>query len=480
MFSIFSNDSPFSVEFEAVDDIFQPGKTVNGFLIGEAIHRGGMAILYSATKEGIDVPILLKIPRVGKDQPVESLICFETELTILRSLEGPGIPKFLDAGNLIKNPFIAMERIDGVPLEKILQQEKQLPLEQIITIGANFARAIQSIHAQEVIHLDLKPDNILITPNFEVVLIDFGLAHHSRFPDLLAEEMRKGIGSAPYISPEQLVGVRNDTRSDIYAFGVILYEMLTGELPFGNPQGMAGLKKRFWAEPSPPRAIRPNTPPWLQEIILRCLAPFAKDRYQTASQIRQLLRDPEGIKLTERSERTTPLSVLANLKRWIRVAGYEPSPILRSEIIYQQAPLMVVAIDTREQNEPLYERLRWAAKNIIRVFPEGKITCVSIISNTPTFEGEKEIDSASGMVRGHFIHLMEWAKPIELPPEKISYHVLESPDPGSKIVEFAKDNEASMILIGAGKTVPNRVVPWRSTMTKVVEEAHCTVHVVRY
>ena len=97
-----------NTDIQAVDDIFQEGKVIDGFVIGKEVHRGGMASLFAATKEGIDVPILLKIPRVGKDQPVESLIGFETELTILRSLKSPYVPKFLGAGNMATRPYTSL------------------------------------------------------------------------------------------------------------------------------------------------------------------------------------------------------------------------------------------------------------------------------------------------------------------------------------------------------------------------------------
>ena len=480
MFTIFQNASPYAYDIEAVDEIFQSGKTVDQFIIGNEVHRGGMATLKEAFLSGEEShSILLKIPRVGRDQPVDNLICFETELTILKAIKSPYVPRFIKGGNLAKNPYIAMEKIEGFSLEKVINEKKQLSIDQSIVISLNLLKAIQDLHAQEVIHLDLKPDNILINENNDVFIIDFGLAHHMRFPDLLAEEMRKGIGSAPYISPEQIVGVREDVRSDIFSFGVILYEMLTGELPFDNPQTLNGLKKRFWAQPTPPRAIRSEIPLWLQEIILRCLEPFAKDRYQSATHIRQLIKEPSSIKLTERSERIRPLSAWKSIKRWLKVAGYEPSPILRSEVIHEQAPLMVAAIDVSGDNQQMFERMQRAASNIMRVFPEGRISCIGVILSTPTFEGERETDSASGQFRGYLVRLMDWAKPLNMSVELISFHVFESLDPASKIVEFAKDNDAAIILIGASRFIPNRVVPWRSIMTKVVEEAHCSVHVVR-
>jgi len=470
---------PINTDIEAVDEIFQDGKVVDGFILGTEVHRGGMASLYSATKEGIDVPILLKIPRVGRDQPVESLIGFETELTILRSLKSPYVPKYLGSGNMATHPYIAMERVAGRPLEDSIKEGKVFTIDEVVRIGADLAQAVQSLHSQDAIHLDIKPENILIDDQGKLTLIDFGLSHHARFPDLLAEEMRKGIGSAPYISPEQVIGIRSDYRSDIFSIGVIMYELLTGELPFGNPQTMSGLRKRMWAQAFPPRAIRKEIPRWLQEIILRCLEPRAADRYQSATRLRQVLLDHEIVTLTERADRVDPLSFWDNLKRMFRAAGYEPSPSPRPSMGNYDAPLMIAAIDTRQSDADLRERMQTTAKNLLYAYSESRLVCISTIAGTPTFEGNQESETASGIVRGHLVQLMEWAKPLKLPPERISYHVLEALDPASRIVEFAKDNDASLILIGASHKLPNKVTPWRTSMTKIVEEAPCSVHIVR-
>lgn len=470
---------PINTNIEAVDDIFQEGKVIDGFTLGKEVHRGGMASLFSATKAGIDTPILLKIPRVGRDQPVESLIGYETELTILRALKSPHVPKFLGAGNMATRPYIAMERVAGRPLEDLIKEGKVFTIDEVVQIGADLAQAVQSLHSQDAIHLDIKPENILIDDDGKLTLIDFGLSHHARYPDLLAEEMRKGIGSAPYISPEQVAGIRSDSRSDIYSIGVIMYELLTDELPFGNPQTMSGLRRRMWAKPLPPRAIRREIPRWLQEVILRCLEPRAADRYQSASQLRQALRDPEGIRITERGERIEPPSFWENLKGMFKAAGYEPSPSPKPSMGNHDAPLMIAAIDTRQSDEDLRDRMQNTAKHLLQAYPESRLVCLSTIASTPTYEGKHESETASGIVRGHLVQLMDWAKPLKLPPERISYHVLEAMDPAARIVEFAKDNDASLILIGASHKLPNKVAPWRTSMTKIVEEAPCSVHIVR-
>ena len=230
---------------ESINEMFQEGKEIDGFLIGKEVHRGGMAVLYEATKEGILYPILLKVPRVGRDQPVESLIGFETELTIMKALKSPYVPRLASAGNMARKPYIAMERLEGQTLTDLIKAQggKLDNIQQVVEIVANIALAVASLHAQDIIHLDLKPDNILVGEDNRIALIDFGLAHHMHYPDLLVEQMRKGVGSAPYISPEQVMGMRNVWRSDIFAIGAVLYEMLTGEFPFGSPAPLEDFAK---------------------------------------------------------------------------------------------------------------------------------------------------------------------------------------------------------------------------------------------
>ena len=140
------------------------------------------------------------------------------------------------------------------------------------------ARAIHALHLQNTCHLDLKPANVIWASGGHAVLLDYGLSCHAHYPDLLAEELRQAVGSPTWISPEQVVGIRGDARSDIFALGVILYELATGELPFGNPLTKNGLRQRLWMDPTPPRVLNAQLPDFLQEIILKCLEPVADNR----------------------------------------------------------------------------------------------------------------------------------------------------------------------------------------------------------
>ena len=141
----------------------------------------------------------------------------------------------------------------------------------MVDIGVKAAAALDDLHRQHVIHLDVKPANLMFRPTGEAVLLDFGLSHHNQLPDLMQAEFRLPFGTAPYMAPEQLLGTRNDPRSDLFALGVLLYFFSTGERPFGESETMGGMRRRLWRDPVPPRRLKSDYPLWLQEVVLRCL-----------------------------------------------------------------------------------------------------------------------------------------------------------------------------------------------------------------
>ena len=199
-------------------------------------------------------------------------------------------------------PYIVMECIPGKTLYARLP-ELPLPYAEVAEIGVKIAQALDDLHRQHVVHLDIKPSNIMFRPTGEAVLLDFGLSHHDQLPDLMQEEFRLPFGTAPYMSPEQLLGIRNDPRSDLFALGVLLYFFSTGVRPFGESETLRGMRRRLWRDPVPPRRLRPDYPPWLQEIVLRCLEIEPAWRYPTAAQLAFDLSHPNEVKLTTRSER---------------------------------------------------------------------------------------------------------------------------------------------------------------------------------
>ena len=230
-----------------------------------------MAMFYEVTHADHAIPLLMKVPIMAEGEDPAAIVGFEMEQMILPRLTGPHVPRFIAGGDFAAQPYLVYERILGETL-KPLMEKLPLPPEEVAAIGAKIATALHDLHGQHVVHLDIKPSNIILREgDGEVVLIDYGLSHHEQLPDLMAEEFRLPYGTAPYMAPEQVFGIRTDPRSDLFALGVLMYFFTTGIRPFGDPQTLKGLKRRIWRDPTPPRKLKPEMPPWLQEIILRCL-----------------------------------------------------------------------------------------------------------------------------------------------------------------------------------------------------------------
>ncbi|HEU6440769.1 MAG TPA: protein kinase, partial [Microvirga sp.] len=168
----------------------EPGMVIDGFTLREHVSTGGMAQIWSAEREDDPAPLVMKFPMlIDSDDPIP-IVCFETEQMIMPRLSGPHVPRFIAAGPLDPQPYIAMERIPGPSLKARLS-DIPLPWNEVVRIGAKVARALHDLHLQKVIHLDVKPSNVMFRETGEAVLIDFGFARHEQLPDLLAEEFRE-------------------------------------------------------------------------------------------------------------------------------------------------------------------------------------------------------------------------------------------------------------------------------------------------
>src|SRR6478736_3931208 len=225
----------------------EPGTQLDGFTIGECVHRGGMATLWTVTHPGITVPLLMKIPRVAEGEDPAAIVSFEMEQMIVPRLAGPHVPLCFGSGDFDRQPYVVIERIPGKTLYDRLG-DLPISYEEASQIAGKIATALADLHRQNVIHHDIKPSSIMFRESGEAVLIDFGLSHHNQLPDLLQEEFRLPFGTAPYMAPERLLGVRDDPRSDLFSLGVLLYFFTTGERPFGESETLRGMKRRLWRD----------------------------------------------------------------------------------------------------------------------------------------------------------------------------------------------------------------------------------------
>src|SRR5437588_391492 len=453
------------------------GAQLDGFTVGECVHRGGMATLWTVTHPGIPVALLMKVPRVSEGEDPAAIVSFEMEQMILPRLAGPHVPGCFGTGDFARQAYVVIERIAGRTLYSRIDA-LPIPYEEARLIGGKIATALADLHRQNVIHHDIKPSSIMFRPSGACVLIDFGLSHHKLLPDLLQEEFRLPYGTAPYMAPERLLGVRDDPRSDLFSLGVLLYFFTTGVRPFGESETMRGMRRRLWRDPVPPRKLNADYPPWLQEVVLRCLEIEPVWRHPTAAQLAFELGHPDQLKLTARSERLTrdPLSTV--WRRRFNRGLTQPKP--KSDVAAHLAasPILAVAIDTLEGSPAINEALRVTAARILATLPSARLACVNVLKL-----GRITIDRTLDK-EGHNKHverlvaLKHWASPLKLDEDRLSVHVLEAVDAASAILEFTRANHVDHIIIGAQQHSGLSAL-LGGVSGKVASEAVCTVTVVR-
>ncbi|HJV60843.1 MAG TPA: protein kinase [Albitalea sp.] len=475
------------------------GDVVDGFRLDERAHQGGMATLWRVSRAdgaGNGLPLIMKVPRIqGGDDPA-TIVGFEVEQMILPTLSGPHVPKFIAKGDFTRQPYIVMERIDGPSLRPRLD-EAPIPVAEVADIGARVAIALHDLHRQHVVHLDVKPSNILFRPGpdgrpGDVVLVDFGLSRHDQLPDLLEEEFELPMGTGPYMSPEQVQFVRNDPRSDLFALGVMLYHLATGVRPFGHPTTVRGLRQRLYRDPEPPRSLRPEIPPWLQEIILRCLEVSPDKRHQSAAQLAFDLQNPEQVVLTARAERAARRpGGWRTLRRWFSAVGAEPHAA-SAGVAEQTArsPIVLAAVDVAGAEPKLLEAIQTTVQRVMQTEPGARLACLAVMkTNRIGMDELMERDGSSRHVN-LLVQLKHWARPVvhsltvaktlahEEQDARVTFHVIEAPDAATAIVDYARKNQVDHIVMGArSSSVLRRYLG--SVSAQVVAESDCTVTVVR-
>jgi len=454
-----------------------PGSVIDGFHLDECIHRGGMAAIWRVSREGTAMPLVMKVPNLAEGEDPAAIVSFEMEQLIMPRLSGVHVPQFVAAGDFGAQPYIVMEQIPG---KTLLPQLSRLPLPyaDAAAIALKIAQALDDLHRQHVIHLDVKPSNVMFRPSGEAVLLDFGLSHHDHLPDLMREEFRVPFGTAPYISPEQLVGVRDDPRSDLFATGALLYFFSTGVRPFGESETLGGMRRRLWRDPVPPRRLQPDYPPWLQEIVLRCLEIEPAWRYPTAAQLAFDLSHPDQVKLSKRSERLErdPWSTVLRRRFNKDLTKSLKTPPTATHI--SSAPIVAVAVDVGEASSDINEALRTASARILATLPSARLACLNVLKlGRITLDSTLDEEGHNKRVE-RLVALRHWAEPLKLETHRLSVHVLEAVDPANAILEFAEANHVDHIIVGPRKSSVLRNL-LGSVSAKVAAEASCTVTVAR-
>jgi serine/threonine-protein kinase len=278
-----------------------PGASLDHYRIENLVARSGMASIYRATDEKNGRAVAIKIPHVEVEADPLLFDRFKREEEIGQRLDHPGVMKVF-ADDHRSRIYMVMEWVDGTLLRKILISQKKLPVDRAIAITIQICEALDYIHEQGVVHRDLKPENIMVDSDDHIKLIDFGIAGAEGTRRLTFAKFTQNMGTPDYISPEQVKSKRGDRRTDLYSLGVMLYEMLTGEVPFKGPNAFAIMNDRMVNNPVPPRELDPSITPQLQEIIYRAMERNPANRYATAREFANDLRHPEQVGVADRAE----------------------------------------------------------------------------------------------------------------------------------------------------------------------------------
>jgi serine/threonine-protein kinase len=305
------------------------GDKLDHFQIESLIARSGMASIFRATDLRDGKTVAIKIPHPEMECDPIFFERFQREEEIGKKLDHPGVMKVYP-NDQRRDPYIVMEWVNGRLLRQLVQEQRPMPPERAIAIVVQICRALEHIHGHGVIHRDLKPENIMIDEHDNIKVIDFGISANVGSRRITFAKLSDTMGTPDYISPEQVQGGRGDARSDVYAVGVMLYEMLTGQVPFTGSNPFVIMNNRLLNNPIPPRELNPAITPQMQEVLYRALERVPSKRYRNARDFAHDLEHLDEVVPTDRQE----------MHNWQR----QRSPWLRRVLLYVGLALIPIAI----------------------------------------------------------------------------------------------------------------------------------------
>jgi serine/threonine protein kinase len=278
---------------------YENGEMLDHYRIDATVARSGMSVLYKATDLKTDQVVAIKVPHAEMEADPVLVERFKREQEIGQLLDHPGVVKTFNSEERSSH-YMVIEWVEGRLLRTILNEKKKLPVERAVKIALGMCDALDYMHKRGIVHRDLKPENVMVDENDNIKLIDFGIAMKEDARRLTFVNVSATLGTPDYISPEQVKGQRGDQRSDIYAMGIMLYEMLTGRVPFIGSNPLAVMNERVLTDPTPPRELNEEISPELQEILYRALERDPRHRYAMAHEMAWDLEHQEQVGVEER------------------------------------------------------------------------------------------------------------------------------------------------------------------------------------
>lgn len=288
---------------------FAPGHILKDrYEILETLGQGGMGEAYKARDTATSRLVVVKIPYASMIGDPSTYSRYERELDIGKRLDHPGIQRFLADGRLDDSvaPYVVFEFIDGQNLRDYLVKNAPLDVAKAVDLAVQLADVLQYVHERGVVHRDLKPENLLLTPDGTLKLVDFGIALLRGARRLTFQRLSSEVGTPDYMAPEQVQGERGDARTDVYALGVILYEMLTGEVPFHGDSPLAVMSQRVTTPAPLVRSVRSDVPPGLEAVVFRALRREPDERYPSMAALGHDLRHLDEVEIPRYASMDAP------------------------------------------------------------------------------------------------------------------------------------------------------------------------------
>jgi serine/threonine-protein kinase len=265
----------------------EPGQQLDRYQIVEQLGAGAYAKTYKAIDTTTGETVVLKLADGNLFADPANFNRYRREAEVAKRLDHPGVQRAVDSGAVRTEPYLVLQYVDGEPLRRRLRGKHPLPIDLVIDWGRQLADTLAYLHSHGIVHRDLKPENVLVTPDNRLVVNDFGTARLAGARRLTWKHLSEALGTPDYMSPEQVQGERGDARSDIYTWGVMMYEMLTGRVPFGGDNSLAVMAGHMQGHPKPIRKLRPDVPPALEAVVLHAMRRYPEHRYSSADAIVQ-------------------------------------------------------------------------------------------------------------------------------------------------------------------------------------------------
>jgi serine/threonine-protein kinase len=283
------------------------GDQVAHYRVERPLGRGGEAAVFEGRDLESGAPVVLKFPQPAQLGEVAAYERFRREAAIARRLQHPGIPRLVEAVEDGHPPYLVLEYVKGTRLRELMRPGRPLPVAEAVGLARRLTEVVAYCHEHRVYHRDLKPENVLVSDDGRVTIIDFGIALLEGAPRVTWRGLSGMVGTPEYMAPEQLRGERGGPETDVYALGLILYELLAGRPPFRGQYPLSTMYQHLNMNAEPLRRIRPDVPPAIAAIVARAMRRRPAERYPHAGALLEALQHPETAALDVLSRPDPPL-----------------------------------------------------------------------------------------------------------------------------------------------------------------------------